>query len=80
VLQKSTTIENGGEIVWQLAACLFASWVITFLCIFKGIKSSGKVGTTGLPFDLGKILKKEKLNIFLQIKLRSFISQQYFRL
>ncbi len=43
VLQKSTTIENGGTIVWQLALCLLASWVITFLCIFKGIKSSGKV-------------------------------------
>ena len=43
VLQKSNGIDNPGTVVWQLALCLFIAWVIVFLCVFKGIKSSGKV-------------------------------------
>ena len=32
-----------GEIKWDLSICLLASWIIVFLCLAKGIKSSGKV-------------------------------------
>ncbi|RWS21714.1 Sodium- and chloride-dependent glycine transporter 2-like protein, partial [Leptotrombidium deliense] len=28
---------------WDLALCLFISWVIVVLCLLKGVKSSGKV-------------------------------------
>lgn len=32
-----------GEIQWDLTLCLLLSWIIVFLCLMKGIKSSGKV-------------------------------------
>ena len=32
-----------GELQWELALCLFFAWVVIYLCICKGIKSSGKV-------------------------------------
>ena len=42
-MQKTPGLENSGELVWQLCLALFVAWVLVFLCIFKGIKSSGKV-------------------------------------
>ncbi|XP_074621803.1 sodium- and chloride-dependent GABA transporter 1-like [Acropora palmata] len=43
-LQISTSIEDGGiGMNWKLAGCLLFAWVITYLCVVKGIKSSGKV-------------------------------------
>ena len=32
-----------GGLRWQLVLCLLATWLLTFLCLCKGIKSSGKV-------------------------------------
>lgn len=32
-----------GEIQWDLSLCLLLSWLIVFLCLMKGVKSSGKV-------------------------------------
>ncbi|KAG7308272.1 hypothetical protein JYU34_006957 [Plutella xylostella] len=32
-----------GSLQWHLVACLFVSWVITFLCVIKGVASAGKV-------------------------------------
>lgn len=43
VLQKSATMDNSGTIVWQLAVALLIAWIGVFFCVFKGIKSSGKV-------------------------------------
>ncbi|XP_033106887.1 sodium- and chloride-dependent glycine transporter 1-like isoform X2 [Anneissia japonica] len=43
VLQLTEGIEDMGSMRWQLAACLFLAWVIVYACIFKGVKSSGKV-------------------------------------
>jgi solute carrier family 6 amino acid transporter-like protein 5/7/9/14 len=42
-LQKTPGLENSGELIWQLALALFVAWVLVFFCVFKGIKSSGKV-------------------------------------
>ena len=43
-LQISTGIEDAGVgINKKLAGCLVFAWVITYLCVVKGIKSSGKV-------------------------------------
>ncbi|XP_030649144.1 sodium-dependent proline transporter [Chanos chanos] len=39
----SAGLHDPGPVRWQLALCLFAAWVIIFLCILKGIRSSGKV-------------------------------------
>ena len=39
----SQGIGRPGEIRWNLCLCLLLAWVIVFLCILKGVKSSGKV-------------------------------------
>ncbi|XP_076117759.1 sodium- and chloride-dependent glycine transporter 2-like isoform X2 [Mytilus galloprovincialis] len=43
VLQITSGIEDVGGIRLELLACLFAAWVLVFLCLFNGIKSSGKI-------------------------------------
>ncbi|ELT92641.1 hypothetical protein CAPTEDRAFT_140091, partial [Capitella teleta] len=43
VLELSAGIHELGGIRWQLLLCLFAAWAIVFLCLCKGVKSSGKV-------------------------------------
>ncbi|KAJ8320882.1 hypothetical protein KUTeg_002469 [Tegillarca granosa] len=43
VLEITSGIEDPGYIRWQLLLCLFAAWLAVFLCLFKGIKTSGKV-------------------------------------
>ncbi|KAH8308740.1 hypothetical protein KR059_001114 [Drosophila kikkawai] len=43
VLGLSKGIEETGSIKLSLAACLFLAWAIVFLCLCKGVQSSGKV-------------------------------------
>ncbi|XP_028841052.1 sodium- and chloride-dependent taurine transporter-like [Denticeps clupeoides] len=52
VLSISSGIDNVGPIKWDLALCLLAVWVICFFCIWKGVKSTGKVVyvTATFPF------------------------------
>uniref|UniRef100_I3M973 Transporter n=1 Tax=Ictidomys tridecemlineatus TaxID=43179 RepID=I3M973_ICTTR len=42
-LQRSSGMDETGEIVWYLALCLLLAWIIVGAALFKGIKSSGKV-------------------------------------
>lgn len=32
-----------GYLLWELVVCLIPVWVITGLCLIRGVKSSGKV-------------------------------------
>ncbi|XP_069100866.1 sodium- and chloride-dependent glycine transporter 1-like [Argopecten irradians] len=43
VLQRTAGIDDMGELRWDLFICLFIAWVVIFLCLCKGVKSSGKV-------------------------------------
>ncbi|XP_022829643.1 sodium- and chloride-dependent glycine transporter 1-like isoform X2 [Spodoptera litura] len=43
VLGLSSGIEETGQIRWGMAVCLLAAWLIVFLCLCKGVQSSGKV-------------------------------------
>merc|ERR1711902_431471 len=45
VLKESISIEAAdfGSPDWKLTLCLMMAWIIIFLCLIKGIKSSGKV-------------------------------------
>lgn len=43
VLEITSGPEELGTIKWDLAICLLVSWLIVFLCLMKGVKSSGKV-------------------------------------
>ncbi|XP_033631704.1 sodium- and chloride-dependent glycine transporter 1-like [Asterias rubens] len=43
VLGRSSGLEDLGPIRWQLALCLLFAWTVVFLCIVRGVQSSGKV-------------------------------------
>ncbi|XP_023222440.1 sodium- and chloride-dependent glycine transporter 2-like isoform X1 [Centruroides sculpturatus] len=43
VLNITSSPEELGEIKWDLSVCLLVSWIVVFLCLMKGVKSSGKV-------------------------------------
>uniref|UniRef100_A0A670JHR5 Sodium- and chloride-dependent creatine transporter 1-like n=1 Tax=Podarcis muralis TaxID=64176 RepID=A0A670JHR5_PODMU len=43
VLRISGDLGEPGELSWQLILCLLTTWVIVYFCIWKGVKSTGKV-------------------------------------
>ncbi|KAM6946140.1 sodium- and chloride-dependent GABA transporter 2-like [Aplochiton taeniatus] len=43
VLSISGGIEEMGSVRWELLLCLIVMWVICYFCIWKGVKSTGKV-------------------------------------
>ncbi|CAI9715035.1 sodiumchloride-dependent and chloride-dependent taurine transporter-like [Octopus vulgaris] len=43
VLQISSGLEDMGVLKWDLVLCLLFAWIVVYICICKGIKSSGKV-------------------------------------
>ncbi|KAH6923273.1 hypothetical protein HPB50_026174 [Hyalomma asiaticum] len=43
VVNLSDGIDNLGEVQPKLLLCLLIAWICIFFCLFKGIKSSGKV-------------------------------------
>ncbi|XP_055996918.1 sodium- and chloride-dependent GABA transporter 3-like isoform X2 [Ostrea edulis] len=58
VLHMSEGIHQLGSMQWYIAFCQLAAWVIAFLCVIKGIKSSGKAVyvTATLPYILLTVL------------------------
>ncbi|XP_040901650.1 sodium- and chloride-dependent GABA transporter 2-like [Toxotes jaculatrix] len=43
VLAISGGIEETGRIRWEVLLCLIVMWIICYFCIWKGVKSTGKV-------------------------------------
>ncbi|XP_027888611.1 sodium- and chloride-dependent GABA transporter ine [Xiphophorus couchianus] len=43
LLEKTSGIEEAGGLQWEVFGCLLLSWIIIYLCTFKGVKSTGKV-------------------------------------
>ncbi|XP_077058545.1 sodium- and chloride-dependent GABA transporter 2-like [Siphateles boraxobius] len=43
VLALSGGIEEVGKINWEILLCLIAMWIVSYFCIWKGVKSTGKV-------------------------------------
>ncbi|KAJ7994288.1 hypothetical protein DPEC_G00264330 [Dallia pectoralis] len=43
LLEITNGIEEAGGIRWELFGLLILAWAIVYLCIFKGVKSTGKV-------------------------------------
>lgn len=43
VLRLSGDLSEPGEMNWQMILCLVTTWVIVYFCIWKGVKSTGKV-------------------------------------
>eukprot|EP00105_Crassostrea_gigas_P008444 XP_011423014.1 PREDICTED: sodium- and chloride-dependent taurine transporter-like isoform X2 [Crassostrea gigas] len=58
VLQLSSGVDHAGTVKWDLALCLLLAWIVVYGCIWKGIKSSGKVMyfTATSPYILMLIL------------------------
>ena len=48
VLDRSDKIEDTEYVKWDLTLSLLGAWVLCFVCISKGIKSSGKVVSCSL--------------------------------
>lgn len=44
-VQKLSNDMSLGKVQWDLALCLLLAWIICYFCIWKGIKSMGKVST-----------------------------------
>ncbi|XP_061659230.1 sodium- and chloride-dependent GABA transporter 2-like isoform X1 [Syngnathoides biaculeatus] len=43
VLHLSNSLDKLGPISWKLALCLAIVWLVCYFCVWKGIKSTGKV-------------------------------------
>ena len=43
VLRITDGIEDLGGLNWELVGCLSLAWILTYLCIVKGVKTTGKV-------------------------------------
>ncbi|XP_048251436.1 sodium- and chloride-dependent glycine transporter 1-like [Haliotis rufescens] len=58
VLSISSGLDQLGSVKWELVLCLLVSWLLIFGCIFKGVRSVGKVVyvTATLPYIFLSIL------------------------
>lgn len=43
MLEQTSGVEEAGEVRWELLLTLLLAWILIYLCIFKGVKSTGKV-------------------------------------
>uniref|UniRef100_A0A3B4YN68 Transporter n=1 Tax=Seriola lalandi dorsalis TaxID=1841481 RepID=A0A3B4YN68_SERLL len=43
VLGISQGIEEIGSLRWELALCLLLAWILCYFCVWKGVRSTGKV-------------------------------------
>lgn len=43
ILGLSSGIEELGSVRWDLALCLLLAWIVCYFCVWKGVKTTGKV-------------------------------------
>ncbi|KAK3575579.1 hypothetical protein QTP86_030519, partial [Hemibagrus guttatus] len=43
VLNLTSSVYELGSVRWELTLCLLLSWIICYFCLWKGVKSTGKV-------------------------------------
>ena len=43
VLQVTNGVDDLGSMNWGMVLCLFLSWVISYFCVWKSVKQTGKV-------------------------------------
>ncbi|KAE9418941.1 hypothetical protein Angca_002340, partial [Angiostrongylus cantonensis] len=65
VLMLSNEFTNMGTLNWYLGICVLLSWMAVFLCLFQGVKSSGKVVyvVVVLPFIIMTVLLARLLTL-----------------
>ena len=54
MLKMTDGIDNFGNVRWELVGCLAVAWLLVYFCLWKGLKSTGKVVyvTATLPYLL----------------------------
>jgi SNF family Na+-dependent transporter len=57
-LQASGSVTDFGTFNWQMYLCLVGAWVLVYICLFRGVESSGKAVyiTATFPFVILAIL------------------------
>jgi len=63
VLNISDGLDQPGEINWEMVLCLMAVWVMVYFCVWKGVKSTGKVRTLVLSIFLSLVLLITRVNL-----------------
>lgn len=43
VLSITSGLDEPGHIKWEMLLCLIAVWLLVYFCVWKGVKSTGKV-------------------------------------
>ena len=43
MLNISSGLDQVGQFNWEVTLCLMAVWVMVYFCVWKGVKSTGKV-------------------------------------
>lgn len=43
MLEQTDSVEEAGQLRWELLLILILAWILIYFCIFKGVKSTGKV-------------------------------------
>uniref|UniRef100_A0A3Q2CZ19 Transporter n=1 Tax=Cyprinodon variegatus TaxID=28743 RepID=A0A3Q2CZ19_CYPVA len=43
VLNISSGLDEPGEFNWELILCLITVWILVYFCVWKGVKSTGKI-------------------------------------
>lgn len=58
MLEQTSGVEDTGVLRWDLFLILILAWILIYFCIFKGVKSTGKVREKLRPEQKKK--KKER--------------------
>ena len=48
-LNVSADISDSGPVQWRLLLCLAVSWAVVYLCVIRGIETTGKVSRAARP-------------------------------
>lgn len=48
-LNVSADIGDSGPVQWRLLVCLAVSWAVVYLCVIRGIETTGKVSRAARP-------------------------------
>lgn len=46
MLEQTSGVDEAGTMRWELFLILILAWILIYFCIFKGVKSTGKVRET----------------------------------
>ena len=51
MLEQTSGVEEAGVVRWELLLILILAWILIYFCIFKGVKSTGKVSEMEINED-----------------------------